>query len=383
MIEPGGYQFSQASDPGRITLYLMANDWVSHQEPGGVLWSTQDEAYEVFLPRHRQMRGYDSHVATLLKTLSVAEGRSEAKISLEISVSDADVHYIHTDPDAEPGTTPIEEGVKAFESLRQWVLSGAVLTATPQPRVVQPARKPTKALEFMRSVRLGPTFEGSYILTAYIPVSGRNSQTEIEVDDPLVRQASQPFERSVSLKLREATKEAIGAASEVLQDNNGIEAFTRRAECGVNANLCEALAGFTTKEGGQARIDATWALSRPVTSTAPITLSRDQVGVLRDAAKEMRAAAPEDDVTIVGAVVRLHREGAFGAGEVSIAGIVEGQSNSRLRRIWLDLPEDDYSLATRAHDIGITVEVTGNLERRGNRSLLRNPYNFNVRPDSA
>ncbi|MBB4897628.1 hypothetical protein [Streptomyces griseomycini] len=382
MIEPGGFQFTQASDPHRISLYLTTHGWISYEEPGGTLWVAQDEAYQVFVPRHREMRGYLSHVTTLLKTLSVAEGRSEAKISLEISVSDADVHYIHTDPDADPGTTPIEEGVKAFESLRQWVLSGAVLTAAPQARVVQPARKPTKALEFMRSVRLGPTFEGSYILTAYIPVPGRTGQTEIEVDDPLVRQASQPFERSVSLKLREATKEALGAANEVIQSSEGVEAFTRRAECGVNANLCEALAGFTTKEGGQAKIDATWALSRPVTPTAPIILSRDQVSVLRDAAKEMRAAAPEDDVTVVGAVVRLHREGAFGPGEVSIAGILEDRVNNRLRRIWLELAEDDYSLATRAHDSGVTVAVTGSLEKRGNRSVLRSPYNFTVRPDS-
>ncbi|MFE9473219.1 hypothetical protein ACFYOR_19500 [Streptomyces griseofuscus] len=382
ITNPGGFHVTQASDPQRISLYLTSHGWSPHEEEGGTLWIAHDESYDVFVPRHRQMRGYLSHIGTLLKTLSVAEGRSEAKISLEISISDADVQYVHTDPEADPGTTPIDEGVRAFESLRQWVLSGAVFASAERPKVVQPARKPARALEFMRNVRLGPTFEGSYILTAYIPIPPRIGQTEIEVDDPFVRAASQPFERRVSLKLREATKEAVVAADEVIQRREGIEAFTRRAEKGVNANLCEALTGFTTREGGEACIDFSWALSRPVTQVAPITLNRDQVTVLKQAAQEMRAAAPEDDVTVVGAVVRLHREGAFGPGEISIAGIIEGSANERLRRIWLDLAEDDYSQATRAHDNGATVSVTGSLVRRGNRYFLKNPSTFTVRPDA-
>ncbi|GHD60020.1 hypothetical protein GCM10010317_051620 [Streptomyces mirabilis] len=377
----GGFHFAQASDPQRISLYLASRGWFPQEDQGGTLWVSHDESYEAFVPRHRQMRGYLSYVRQLLKALSAAEGRSETQISLEISISDADVQYVHTDPDADPGTTPIDEGVKAFESLRQWVLAGAVSESADQPRLVQPARKPTKALEFMRTVRLGPTFEGSYILTVYIPVPPRIGQTEIEIDHPQIRLLSQPFERRVSLKLMEATREAVGAADDVIQRREGIDAFTRRAEKGVNANLCEAISGFTSREGGEARIDFSWALSRPVEPTEPISLNRDQVVVLREAAQEMRAAAPEDDVTVVGAVVRLHREGALGAGEISIAGIIEGGMNDRLRRVWLDLTEDDYSVATRAHESGATVSVTGSLIRRGNRYFLQNPSGFIVRPD--
>ncbi|MET8447407.1 hypothetical protein [Streptomyces sp. NPDC005209] len=378
----GGFHFAQASDPQRVSLYLTSHNWNPQEEQGGTLWVAADEGYEVFVPRHRQMRGFESYIRTLLKTLSVAEGRSEEKIRLEISTSDADVQYIHTDPEADPGTTPIEEGVKAFESLRQWVLAGAVSESADRVRLVQPARKPAKALEFMRSVRLGPTFEGSYILTAYIPVPPLIGQTEIDVDDPRVRALSQPFERRVSLKLRQATQAAVTAADEVIQRRVGMEAFTERAEKGVNANLCEALAGFTAREGGEARIDFSWALSRPVEPAAAIALSRDQVTILREAAKEMRAQAPEDDVTAVGAVVRLHREGAFGAGEISIAGIIEGSANERLRRIWLELAEDDYSQATRAHESGATVSVTGSLVKRGNRYFLQNPSVFTVLPEN-
>ncbi|MFH9610487.1 hypothetical protein [Streptomyces sp. NPDC017448] len=376
------FHFAQASDPQRVSLYLTSRGWNAHEEPGGTLWIAHDNSYEVFVPRRRDMRGYSSYIRTLLATLSTAENRSESRISLEIAISDADVQYVHTDPNAEPGTTPIDEGVKAFESLRQWVLSGAVSASSERARLVQPARKPAAALDFMRTVRLGPTFEGSYILTVYIPVPPQIGQTEIEVDHPRVKLLSQPFQRRVSLKLREATNAAVEAADDVLHRRVGMDAFTRRADQGVNANLCEALAGFSYPDGGEALIDFSWALSRPVEPSEPVRLNRDQGDVLREAAQNLRAAAPEEDVTVIGAVVRLHREGALGAGEVSIAGIVEGGMNDRLRRIWLDLSETDYSAATRAHESGATVSVTGSLVKRGNRYVLQNPAGFAVRHES-
>ncbi|MFB7400874.1 hypothetical protein ACFCZR_11940 [Streptomyces rubiginosohelvolus] len=382
ITDVGNFHFGQASDPQRISLYLSSRGWNAHEEPGGTLWTSHDASYEAFVPRHRSMRGYASHIRTLLATLSTAEGRSESLISLEIAVSDADVQYVHTDPNAEPGTTPIDDGVKAFESLRQWVLSGAVSASSEKARLVQPARKPAAALDFMRTVRLGPTFEGSYILTVYIPVPPQIGQTEIEVDHPQVKLLSQPFQRRVSLKLREATSAALSAADDVLHRRVGMDAFTSRADKGVNANLCEALSGFSTPDGGDSLIDFSWALSRPVEPAPPVRLSRDQGDVLREAAQNLRSAAPEEDVTVIGAIVRLHREGAFGAGEVSIAGIVEGGMNDRLRRIWLDLTEADYSVATRAHESGATVAVTGRLVKRGNRYVLQNPSGFAVRNES-
>lgn len=379
----GDFYSALSGDPQRISLYLTSRGWHPNEESGGTLWVAHDESFEVFVPRYRTMRGYASYVRSMLQTLATVESRSEPQIAHEISISDADVQYVHTDPDTDPGTTPIDEGVKAFESLRLWVLSGAVSATGDRPRLVQPARKPAQALDFMRSVRLGPTFEGSYVLTVYIPVPPLIGQTTIEVDHPQISYLNQPFQRRVSLKLHEATIAALRAADEVIQRREGIEAFTRRAAKGVNANLCEALAGFTSRDGGDAQIDFSWALSRPVEPATPIAFNRDHVTVLREAAQEMRASAPEDDVTVIGAVVRLHREGKLGPGEVSIAGIVEGGFNDRLRRIWLDLPEDDYSLATHAHQSGASVSVTGSLVRRGNRYFMKNPSEFAVRDENV
>lgn len=375
--------FAHAPNPQRISLYLSSRSWVPVADPGGTVWTSHDDEFQIFVPRSTKMRGYTKYIEDALKTLSSVEGRSQAQIVLEISASDADVQYVATDADTDPGTTPIEDGVRTFESLRLWILSGAVSASSESPRLVQPSRKPVQALDFMRTVRLGPTLEGSYVHTVYIPIPPLIGQTAIEMQDPRHVLATQPFERRVSLRLREATREALNAASDVIQRREDMDAFTRRVDRGVNANICEALAGFSPDTSRDVKIDFSWAISRPVEPYPALYVSHDQRTVLRQAAQELRAQAPEEDVTIAGAIVRLHREGALGPGEVSIAGIVEGGQNDRLRRVWLELSEEDYSRATQAHDAGSTVTVTGSLEKRGTRYNLQNPSRFDVVSDGS
>jgi hypothetical protein len=80
---------------------------------------------------------------------------------------------------------------------------------------------------------------------------------------------------------------------------------------------------------------------------------------------------------VEGNVVRLHREGS-GAGEISIAGAIDGED--RLRRVWMSLADEDYTVATRAHAEMSTVSVRGDLVRRGNRLFLTNPTGFRALP---
>lgn len=327
------------------------------------------------------MRGYDTYIHDMLETLATVEGRSARQIVVEIARSDADVQYVRTRPSGDPGTTPIEDGVRAFESLHQWVLVNAVSASSDRQRLVQPSRKPAQALDFMRSVRLGPTFEGSYVLTVYIPIPPLIGQLVSDTPGSGVLEMDQPFQRRVSLSLRESTVHAVAAADEVIRLGRGMESFTERVGSGVNANLCEALSGFSNGGSEPVDIDFSWALSRPMEPTPPVVVTPNHVAVLREAAKELRARTPEEDVRVVGAVVRLHREGSTGPGEVCIAGIVDGDLNDRLRRVWCDLPEESYGIATQAHDRGATVSVTGTLARRGNRYVLQHPGDFYVIPD--
>ncbi|BAJ28163.1 MULTISPECIES: hypothetical protein [Kitasatospora] len=375
----GDFHSSQASDPRRISLYLTSRGWVPAPEPGGTLWVSHTGEFEVFVPKSPRMRGYETYIHNVLNTLATAEDRNLKQVVVEISRSDADVQYVRTRPSGDSGTTPIEDGVRSFESLHQWILANAVSASSDRHRLVQPSRKPAQALDFMRTVRLGPTLEGSYVMTVYIPVPPLLGQMALESAE--LPEAEQPFGRRVSRCLHDSTAQAVAAADEVISLGRGVESLTKRVGSGVNANLCEALAGLSGGTSEPVDIEFSWALSRPVEPTRPLVVTSNHSAVLREAAQELRAQTPVEDVRVVGAVVRLHREGSTGPGEVSIAGIVADDQNDRLRRVWFTLPEESYGIATQAHERGATVSVTGTLARRGTRHVLQNPGDFYVLPD--
>jgi hypothetical protein len=325
------------------------------------------------------MKGYSAFIADGLSVIADVEGRSALEILREIVTASADVQFIHTMPDGEYGTTRITDGVRTYESLRQWILAAAVTEASDKFYVVQPTRKPSQATEFLRRVRLGPSFEGSFVITAQIPIAPQVGQQQFIFEEPQLAVLGQPFERRVSLRLYEATSAALDATREIMTSNGDINSFITRSRKGVSANLCEALTGMSGDVGDVPfTLRFSWALSRPVESRAPIEVDQDEIRILEQAAKELRSEEPEEDVRIVGGVTRLHREGSLGPGEVSIAGVIDGDSSERMRRVWLELPEEDYSKANLAHYEGNLVAATGSLIRRGNRYQLRPVAMFEV-----
>lgn len=372
----------RACTPSQISLYLRSKLWRPYVEAGGVIWSHEEEDTEVFVPSSLSMRGYSSFVADALGSISDFEGRSTLEIFREIVTASADVQFVHTEPDGEYGTTQITNGVRAYESLRQWILAAAVTEASDKDYVIQPTRKPSKATEFLRKVRLGPSFEGSFVITAHIPIAPQVGQQQFLFEEPQLAELDQPFERKVSLRLYEATSAALDATEEVMTSSGDIESFKSRCRKGVTANLCEALSGMSGEVGDVPfRLRFSWALSRPVEPRASIDVAPEEIRIMEQAARDLRAEEPEENVRVVGGVTRLHREGSLGPGEVSIAGTIDGDPSERMRRVWLELPEEDYSKATRAHDDGNLVSVRGNLTRRGNRYTLRSVAGFEVLPE--
>ena len=85
---------------------------------------------------------------------------------------------------------------------------------------------------------------------------------------------------------------------------------------------------------------------------------------------------PRSDVTLQGLVIQLKRTSAFGPGEVVVHSTID--DSDRMRRVRLELGEDDYGVAVLAHRQGLQVRVRGNLAIRGNSQLLTQVWDFEV-----
>jgi hypothetical protein len=371
--------------PSELAMYLRSQSWAIRVRSGsGIQWvkTIDGEEFEALQPQESSIRDYAARVRDLLGVLAIAEDRSELEVLADITNVSMDIHTIRAyPPDEAPGMIGIEDGVQAYESVRGLILAAAYAVAADRPRAVQPARRPAEISRLLREVRIGPPAEGSFILSVHTPVPPRLSSAQPTLFEPDETASREPFERRVSLKLYDAVRAAHAAANEALIDANGLDVFTEVVPAGVSANLCEALVGLGGEAGHSFELSLRLAPSRPLLSArlSPIRFRRDHLPVLASAARELRERTPEEDVVVEGNVVRLHREGG-GAGEISVAGTVDG--DERLRRVWMSLAGDDYLAAARAHQEMSAVVVRGDLVRRGNRLFLTNPAGFRALPAS-
>ncbi|GIM92799.1 hypothetical protein [Paractinoplanes toevensis] len=369
-----------ARPPSELAMYLRAHDWTIRERAGSsVQWvkTVAGEEFEALQPQESTLRDYASRVRDLLSVLAVTEDRSELDILSDISSVSMDIHTVRTfPPDNAPGMIGLEDGVQAFESLRNLVIAAAYAVSVEQPRAVQPARKSADVLKLLREVRIGPSAEGSFIISVHTPVPPRLSPSLFEEELP------EPFERRVALKVYDAVRAAYNAANDALVDPSGFDVFTAAVPAGVSANLCEALIGLGGEAGHPFELALRLAPSRPIRARQfpPVRFRRDHLPVLASAAQELRERVPEEGAVVLGNVVRLHREGA-GTGEITVAGAVEG--DDRLRRVWMNLTDEDYSTAMLAHQEMSVVSVRGDLVRRGTRLYLTNPTAFRITAGEA
>jgi hypothetical protein len=368
-----------ARTPAELSTYLRARGWrLSSRTQTAAFWTILIGANELELlqPLDRGLRDYALRVADAIALLATVEERSELDILREVTESTWDVHTLRLFPGDEPaGLIGLEDGVLAYECLRGLVGAAAYPVFSRRQRAVQPARKPQGMTEFLRSVRIGPSAEGSFVMTVHTPVPPRLSDQPALPDSTL--DSDEPVERQVSLAMYRAVHAAHQAADAALLSMDGLEPFTAAVLHGVSANLCEALAGLGGHGGGH---PFDFALSLAAARPSPAVLSRirfhrHHLPVLKEAAAEFRARTPEEDVAVIGDVVRLHREGSSG-GEITLVGKVD--DSDLLRRMWIELSAQEYELAMAAHRDAQQVTVKGNLVRRGTRSYLAHPVGFRI-----
>lgn len=356
--------------PRNIRLYLRTHNWLRDSESGGPdIWTlpVQGGVYEVIAPSSREKRDFIKRVSELLRTLSVAEDRSEIDVMRDLVTTTFDVQYFHTYHAGPPGTAPLRVAAEAFSSA-VGLISAATATIE-EPRLVLPARRSTTTTDFMKKVLAGPTTEGSYVISVWVPVPPRLTQEEdlVLFDDP-----SEPFERTATRHLNRSLVATRAAAQEILDSDKGLEAFTERAADGISANLCEAILSLAGDDAGlSVNVRFAWALDRPLPSLpALVAFPSDTLPVLKEAAREMRERVPEEEVLFRGNVVRLHRDTQLGPGDVTIAGSVVGDPTEKLRKVSVNLSQEDYQAALTAHDTFADVEIVGSLQQHGTRTHL-------------
>lgn len=353
--------------------------WRIRQHEG----SGQDdgEPLVVVLPARQDVNDYAYVVDAALKAVGYAERRSPEEIRSDISFGGADTVAVRLTPDAPSGEAPLALVRSAVTALHEFVVGSAA--AIEIRELVLPSHRPAWAESYAGSVRVS-TQPGSFILSLAMPLvvdMGNEAARDRDAGEQLsLNLPPQPFGRRVSGRMLKAAQAAQQLAEDVSAGRQPLRVFGENpVRPAVNATELAALKSLGGPEYGLYKLRFTQSpLGGQHAEPVTLQVTPGQQRILGEAADFLRTRQPRSGVTVQGLVVRLHRSGKFGPGEVVIEGIDD--DSGATRRYRMELGEDDYNDAVRAHRNGLQVSVTGDREERGTHLHMRRLTSFSVIP---
>jgi hypothetical protein len=338
--------------PEVMGRYLVSGGWAPAQRlDRATLWTRHevDGDFQILLPNDLTLRDYASRVYDLLTTLSAVESRPVPMILYDLQTSDFDTVDFRLLPSGPSGTIPLANAAEALSGVRELVVASTYATLNDQPMLVQ-GRRPERAHDFAREVRLGSPRAGSWMIAAHIPVPERADDGEL------------PMARQVSLQMHRAVRACYAASGEAIEDYD-LGLFLRRTGEGVSANVCEALTRLG-RDGVPYDIRFGWArqLSTNVGSRS-FRFTTRRIEVLRTAAEQLKIAVPDGQVVVEGVVSRLRRDPGEGGGQATVRGPIATVYGSSERPVRVLLPAELYGRAVDAHGRQRQVRVTGTAVR--------------------
>ncbi|MBX5468876.1 MAG: hypothetical protein IRZ21_03155 [Thermoleophilaceae bacterium] len=373
-MSPDREPLSEYLDPQMIEVYLMAHGWdVRTRNDKFSIWTHAGDGAErvhLFVPLSRRPADFDDRLEELVVQLASFEHRDLEVVTTNLRYATADLVRVRlVSPRVGAGELPIEDGRKLFEGTRDMMWAAAC--AAVQPRANYGPRAPAPVKDYLDGVRLGQTERGSYVVTVISDVTPPEQQALLPEE---AAHLDVPFERRVTTKLVEALDATRSAAARVLTEQADVAStFEETIDRGVSANLCGAITEIAEEQvAAQVQISVNWAASRPPTLDRPSTVmfESNTLPVLEEAVNALRQLGPFEDELIEGFVIRLNR----GKEEEAIGSIViEGTAHGARRNVHVQLPDEQYHLAIRAHDERQPVRVRGTLAKRGRNWVLSDP----------
>lgn len=357
----------------QISAYLELSGWRKDGDLGGLasVWHRPEagaEDAEVLLPSAtRRAKDFDSRLIDAVTAIATFESRSPIEIVAEVLGHFSDrirVRVFHYDVDG--GSIPLDDGVLLIKRARDMMEAAAY--ASMSKRRQFSGRKSEETNTYLKSLRLGQTEVGSYVVNIIAPMP--------EQQIPQMGLPSVPMTSLVTATLSSglhALDSAIGSVA-----NGGSKfAFDEAVNNGASANLCDALVGMSGEEKRRGFEVTVFAAGAGRESTQPVTYRFDQEKVER---VEQASAyyKGEDytlyDRTIKGSVEKLDRALTEDRGTITIAATIEG----RTKNISVELDKDEYHMAVKAHDDKQIVECHGDVRVTARSARLMNPRGFRV-----
>jgi len=353
----------RAITPLALAAYARTSNWrltESYGQHADVYISPMGE--EALVPRTDRLADYAAAVSSVIGAFAKESDTDEYSIYRDLVGADHDVVRVRAVADEDDGSIPIDAGVEIVRQARDMLLAAACSIHNPQPYYRAGANK--DATEYMRSVKLGQTEHGSFVITLLAPVPPLLSPQQPTLDPAWAGFDDEPWERLVTRRLVTALNASRNATEASVSTQS---VFENAIEQGVSANLCEAVAGLV-EQSQETEISVAWAKTRPTPEPrSSIVFSRKDGPILKEAARTFRLREPLENETLFGQVTRLNREPTEIDGRLTLKVIV----GNKLQSVMATLEDPAaYSRVVYAFDHKLPIVINGNLRRIGQRWSL-------------
>ncbi len=304
-----------------------------------------------------------------LEAVAFVEHRDITELTSDLLFGGADMVAARLLPAMPSGQAPlllVEQAVLSIHAL----LEGASF-GVDDDTIIPPSRRPARQQQWLRRVRVAAQ-PGSFILNVACPLGEAPSISDAE--EPLFSAPDpDPYGRRVVDFLHETVEQAV----RTVEQHVATPATELPDLAGVNVVILEALSDLGGPDHTPYDLRFAWSPRIPHPAPADVMSVNPEVQrVFRQVAEVLRVPRERKGVRVTGAVVHLHRDRLFGPGDVVVAGTLSDETTGQIRRVTVNLAEEDYLEALAAHSAGRTVAVVGDIVRNGTRLSLRAPTGF-------
>ncbi len=358
--------------PQDLEVYLASRQWDyrPYGNLGAIYNRTKDGSeYELLVPLTREIGDFPQRISDILRTLEVVEERSQIEILSDLATTRADVVRFRRGEGAD-GTLPLDDGAVFVKSAYDMLLAAACTAVT--PRLYYQGKRPGQATDYVQKARLGQSERGSYVMTVISPLP-----PQMDPQKGLFGPRD-PFERKVTRLLSDGLEAAVEASEYALRSAS-TEHFRESAKDGVSANLLDAALGVMGADHRTVGVNFAWSPEIPIEAHSRIiTIEADFAPVMEEASKFLKAQEPLPPIDLAGVVVGLRRTEGETHGRVTLLALVEARKS---RHVSLELGQETYDIAIRAHRERRPVLCRGELQKVGKIMVLTNITRFEIAPE--
>jgi hypothetical protein len=354
-----------------FSKYLIRYKWLNEDKYNELftIWHRPEKdnfKYELIVPENNNIRYFRKTIEKILFVLADFYNKTPIQIIDDFDNSQQDkVKYSLKSEVTKNGLIPLNEGIRLLDNTKEMLASSFLAVNKKKKNFLGPRSDTINNV--LKSVELGQTEEGSFIINIYIPRDYFMGDESILFDEP-------SFTRKALTLMENAATSLIEKMDEY-RDSNNIEVFSSCVEKGVSSNFCHAISEISLNGQSDVVIDIEYfnGIDKD-TEIKKIIIDKNIIPIIKEVEQYLHSDLTEDEYEIKGFVTVLRKEPDAVEGEITVAAWVE----EKLRRVRMHLNPEQYPIAVQAHKDNIMLVCHGTLSIQDRVTRLLNVTNVTL-----